>query len=106
LRGEWTDALRCSQDCLQSNQGDSLDHARMDYLNAAIACLELGDENGYLHLREEMASRFKDPDETTAEKALTVGLMRSLDDRTAALLEPFAAQFLRPVANLCRVTGV
>jgi len=99
LRGEWSDALRCSQYCLQSNQGDSLDHARMDYLNAAIANLQLGDENGYLRLREEMASRFKDPDEPTAEKALAVGLMQPLDDRAAALLEPFGALVARSAAS-------
>ena len=61
LRGEWSDALRCSQFCLESNQGDSLDHATMDYVNAAIACLELGDQNGYLRLREEMTSQLQRP---------------------------------------------
>jgi hypothetical protein len=99
LRGEWGDALRCSRSCLQSNQGDSLDHATMDYEDAAIACLQLGDRNGYLRLCEEMASRFKDPDERTAERALIVGLMQSLDDRTAARLEPFAALLARTLAN-------
>jgi len=91
LRGEWNDALRCSQYCLRSNQGDSLDHATMDYVDAAIASMELGDDNGYVHVREEMASRFKDPDERTAERTLTAGLMQSLEDRTGAQLAPFAA---------------
>jgi tetratricopeptide (TPR) repeat protein len=91
LRGEWNDALRCSQYCLQSSQADSLDHATMDYVNAAIACLEMGDDKTYLRLRGEMASRFKDPDERTADRVLGVGLMRPLDDQTAARLEPFAA---------------
>lgn len=91
LRGEWSDALRCSKYCVKSNQGDSLDHATMDYQDAAIASRERADKSGYLLLREEMASRFKDPDKTTAARALTVGLMEPLDDRTAASLEPFAA---------------
>jgi hypothetical protein len=91
LRGEWSEALRCSQYCVRSNQGDSLDHATMDYQDAAIASLELADKSGYLLLREEMASRFKDPDKTTATRALAVGLMEPLDERTAASLEPFAA---------------
>jgi serine/threonine protein kinase/tetratricopeptide (TPR) repeat protein len=95
LRGEWSDALRCSQYCLQSNQQDSLDHATMDYLNAAIASLQLGDENGYLRLCEEIVTRYKDPEEKSAERALEVGLMRPLDDRTAARLEPFAALLSR-----------
>jgi len=99
LRGELSDALRWSQYCLQVNQGDSLDHATMDYLTAATTCLELGDENGYLRLREEMASRFRDPDERTAERALEVGLIRLLDDRTTALLEPFAARLTRTLAS-------
>jgi hypothetical protein len=52
-----------------------------------------------LRLREEMASRFKDPDERTAERALAVGLMQSLDDRTAARLEPFAVRLARASAS-------
>jgi tetratricopeptide (TPR) repeat protein len=105
LRGEWRDSLRCSRHCVQSNQADSLDHATMDYQDAAIACLQLGDENGYLRLREEMASRFKDPDERTAERALTVGLMQPLDDRMAARLEPFAALLTRTLASGGNETG-
>jgi len=95
LRGEWSDALRCSQYCLQSNQGDSADHATMDYLNAAIACLEVADANGYSWVREGMATRFKDPDARTAERVLDVSLMQSLEHGTAARLEPFAALLAR-----------
>jgi tetratricopeptide (TPR) repeat protein len=91
LRGEWPQALRCSQFCLQSNQQDSLDHATMDYVNAAIACLELGDEKTYRHLREEMATRFKDADEVAPWRTLEVGLLRPIDDRVAASLNNFAA---------------
>jgi len=95
LRGEWSDALRCANLCLESNQGDSLDHATMDYLNAAIACLALGDQNAYLRLRQEMNSRFKDPDEKTAERMLKVNVMRPFDDQTAVRMETLAAQLRR-----------
>jgi hypothetical protein len=95
LRGEWSDALRCSNFCLESNQGDSLDHATMDYVNAAIACLELDDQNAYLRLRQEMTSRFKDLDEKTAERVIQVSVMRTLDDQTAARLETLAAVLRR-----------
>ena len=91
LRGEWSDALRCAQYCLQSNQQDSLDHATMDYVNAAIACLELGDEKAYLRLREEMATRFKDAYEMAPWRTLEVGLLRPIDDRVSATFENFAA---------------
>ena len=91
LRGEWAQALTCAQYCRQSNQQDTLDHATMDYVNAAIACLELGDEKTYLQLREEMATRFKDADEVAPWRTLEVGLLRPIDDRVAATFNNFAA---------------
>jgi hypothetical protein len=97
LRGDWSNALQCSQYCLRSNQADSPDHASMDYVNAAIACLQLGDENGYLRVRDEMTLRFKAPDERTADRVLSVHLMRPLDNQTAARLEPFAELLRRAV---------
>ena len=99
LRAEWSDARRCSEFCLQFNQADSLDHASMDYVNAATACLQLGDTNAYARLREEMALRFNDPDDTTAERTLAVALMQPLDDRVTARLEPLAAWLDRVVAR-------
>jgi tetratricopeptide (TPR) repeat protein len=90
LRGEWADALRCFRYCLQHNQQDSLDHSTMDYQNAAVACLKLGDEPGYLGVREEMTTRFKDPDQKVAARTLNVGIMRSFDNQSAARLQPFA----------------
>jgi tetratricopeptide (TPR) repeat protein len=95
LRGEWSDSLRCSQFCLKANQADSLDHATMDFYDAAVACLELGDQTRYLRLRDEMASRFQDPDERTAQRTLSVNLILPIDARTATRLEPFAARLTR-----------
>jgi hypothetical protein len=89
LRGEWSQALTCAQLCRQSNQQDILDHATMDYVNAAIACLELGDEKTYLRLREEMATRFKNAD-GAAWRILEVGLLRPIDDRVAATFNDLA----------------
>jgi hypothetical protein len=63
----------------------------MDYLNAAIACLELGDEQTYLRLREEMAMRFKGANEVAPIRTLEVGLLRPSDDRVAATFEQLAA---------------
>jgi tetratricopeptide (TPR) repeat protein len=91
LRGEWSDALRCAQYCLKSNQQDSLDHATMDYVNAAIASLELGDEKTYLRLREEMTTRYKNTGEVAPWRTLEAGLLRPIDDRVAATFKDFAA---------------
>ena len=95
LRGQWSEALRCAQYCTQTNQQDSLDHATTDYVNAAIACLELGDEKTYLRLREEMATRFKDAYEMAPWRTLEVGLVRPIDDRVAATFENLAAGLAR-----------
>ena len=92
LHGEWAQALTCAQFCRQSNQQDSLDHATMDYMNAAIAALELGDENTYLQLREEMAARFKEAHEVAPGRTLEVGLLRPLDQRLAPLFDNLAAE--------------
>ncbi len=92
LHGEWSDALQCAQYCIKSNQQDSLDHATMDYLNAAIASLKLGDEETYLHLREEMTERFKDAHEVAPRRTLEVGLLRPVDDRVKPAFENLAAE--------------
>jgi hypothetical protein len=91
LRGEWAQALSCAQYCRESNQQDSLDHATTDYVNAAIACLELGDEQTYLSVREEMAARFKDAYEMAPWRTLEVGLLRPIDDRVSGIFEHLAA---------------
>jgi len=62
----------------------------MDYVNAAIACLELGDEKTFLRLREEMVTRFKDADEVAPWRCLEAGLLRPIDDRVAATFNNFA----------------
>ena len=84
LRGEWAQGLTCAQYCRQFNQQDSLDHATMDYVNAAIASLELGDEMTYLNVRDEMATRFKDAGENAPWRVLEIGLLRPIDDRVGA----------------------
>jgi tetratricopeptide (TPR) repeat protein len=91
LRGEWVQALACAQHCRQFNQQDSLDHATMDYVNAGIACLQLGEEKTYLQVREEMATRFKNAYEVAPWRTLEVGLLRPLDDRVADIFTNLAA---------------
>jgi len=95
LRGEWAQALTCAQYCRKSNQQDSLDHSTMDYLNAAIASLEVGDEPTYLELREEMATRFKDADEVAPWRLLEVGLVRPLEERVGPIFNNVAAGLAR-----------
>jgi hypothetical protein len=95
LRGRWSEALRCAQYCTQTNQQDSLDHATTDYVNAAIACLELGDEKTYLHLREEMTTRFKTAYEMAPWRTLEVGLLRPIDNRVSGIFESHAAGLAR-----------
>ena len=63
----------------------------MDYVNGAIACLELGDEKTYRLLRGEMAARFKDADEVAPWRNLEVGLARPIDDRVAGIYSNFTA---------------
>jgi len=92
LRGEWAQALACAQYCRQSNQQDSLDHATMDYVNAGIACLELGDDKTYLNLREEMATRFKDAGDVAPWRIMEVGLLRPIDDRVASAFNAIGAE--------------
>ena len=62
----------------------------MDYVNAAIASLELSDEKTYLSVREEMAARFRDAYEMAPWRSLEVGLLRPIDDRAAATFQHFA----------------
>jgi hypothetical protein len=95
FRGEWSNALRCAQFCVQSNQQDTLDHATTDYVNAAIACLELGDEKTYLRLREEMTTRFKTAYEMAPWRTLEVGLLRPIDNRVSGIFESHAAGLAR-----------
>jgi len=91
LRGEWAQAFSCAQYCRQSNQQDTLDHATMDYVNATIASLQLGDEKTYLELRAEMATRFKDAGEIAPWRILEAGLLRPLDERVTATFDHLAA---------------
>jgi hypothetical protein len=63
----------------------------MDYVNAAIASLETGDEKTYLRLREEMATRFKDTGEIAPWRGLEMGLVRPINDRVEATFKNFAA---------------
>jgi tetratricopeptide (TPR) repeat protein len=95
LRGEWSEALRCAEYCLRSNHQDTIDHATVDYVNAAIASLESGDEKNYLRIREEMGRRFIDTGEVAPWRALEIGLLRPVDDSVSASFEKFATGLAR-----------
>jgi hypothetical protein len=93
LHGEWAKSLACSQFCLQSNEHDTVDHATMDYFNAAIACLKLGEKSRYFRLRREMTARFNQTDQ--ANRVLLIALLAPIDDRATWSLEPLAAALRR-----------
>jgi len=101
IRGEWRQALQRCNSCLQCNQKEAWDHATMDYFDGAIASLEMGDESSYSHLREDASTRFDDTDNISiAERVLKVNLLRPLDGRDTARLQPFADLITRKVGSL------
>ena len=96
LRGEWLQALQRFNSCLQSNQKDASARVSIDYLDAAITWLELGNESSYSRLRKEATVRFEDTDnKSVAERVLKVNLLRAMDEPTAASLEPFVGVLAR-----------
>ena len=102
LHGEWAPALQRFESCLLPDQKDAWDHLSMSFLDATIACLELGNESSYHRLREEATSQFKDTDnKSVAERVLKANLLRPIDEPSAARLEPFANVLARllPSAN-------
>ena len=87
IRGEWEQA-RQRFDYVQHAAQDL---SGLDYLNDSIALLELGDEAGFSHLREEAISRFKDTDKAdTAQRVLELALLRPISKTSVGGLEPFA----------------
>ena len=73
----------------------------MDYYDDSIACLELGNENAYLRLREEAAERFKGMDNTSnAERILKISLLRPTPGSAVATLRPFADVLAGELGNL------
>jgi hypothetical protein len=65
-----------------------------------MAALKLGDETGFLRLRDNALHRFKDmTDKDAAESVMKLSLLRPLGETTAGALEPFVQVLERTVAG-------
>jgi len=87
VRGEWEQAR---------NRFSQLpeDGSTRDYLITATAALKLGDEPGFIRVRDQAIRRFNgSTEEWGYENVMQAGLLRPLDSTSAAALEPFV-QFL------------
>ncbi len=97
IRGEWEKARKRFEQVRQaaSDKGGSADH-----LCSGMAALKLGDETGFLRLRDEALHRFKDlTDEDAAKTVMKLSLLRPLGETTAGALEPFVQVLERTVAS-------
>jgi hypothetical protein len=93
VRGEWEQARQCFSQ-LPGGGG-----TRDCFIRAAIA-LKLGDEPGFLRVRDEAISRFNGTAEPWGyESVMQAGLLRPLDSTSAAALEPFVQFLERAVAS-------
>ena len=70
IRGEWEEARNRFEDVLQFQQPDDA-RSSGDYYHEALALLSLGDETGFVRLREAALNRFKGTtNEVTAQYAM------------------------------------
>src|SRR5208283_4468127 len=98
IRGEWEQARNRFEYVHRFSPSPAV-AVRVDYLRA-LASLNLGDEQGFLSLREEAISRFKGTtDAADAEYVLQAGLLRPVDNTSATALEPYAQVLERAVAS-------
>ena len=96
VRGEWEQARnRFSQ--LPEDGGAS---GARDHFISAIIALKLGDESGFVRVRDQAISRFNGTTEPWGyENVMQAGLLRPLDSTSAAALEPFVQFLERAVAS-------
>jgi hypothetical protein len=93
VRGEWEQARKCFS---QLPEGGGT----RDYFISAIIALKLGDEPGFLRVRDRAISRFNGTTEPWGyESVMQAGLLRPLDNTSAAALEPFVQFLERAVAS-------
>jgi tetratricopeptide (TPR) repeat protein len=93
VRGEWEQARnRFSQ--LPEDGGAG------DHFISAIITLKLGDQSGFVRIRDQAISRFNGTTEPWGyESVMQAGLLRPLDSTSAAALEPFVQFLERAVAS-------
>ena len=93
VRGEWEQARNCFS---QLPEGGG---AR-DYFISAIIALKLGDESGFVRVRNQAISRFNGTTEPWGyESVMQAALLRPLDSSSVAALEPFVQFLERAVAS-------
>jgi tetratricopeptide (TPR) repeat protein len=93
VRGEWEQARNCFSKLFKN--GDARDH----FISAIIA-LKLGDEPGFLRVRDQAISRFNGTTEDWGyESVMQAGLLQPLDNASAAALDPFVQFLDRAVAS-------
>jgi hypothetical protein len=99
IRGEWQQARNRFEYLHRLSQLHEGGQA-IDYLHSALASLKLGDESGFLRLRDEAVRRFKGTtDQGSAEYVMKVSLLRPVNDTSAVALEPFVEVLQRALAS-------
>jgi tetratricopeptide (TPR) repeat protein len=98
IRGEWEMARQRFE---QVRQAASVKRAPADHLCSGMAAVKLGDETGFLRLRDEALHRFKDltDNEDAAETVMKLSLLRPLGETPAGALAPFVQVLERTVAR-------
>ena len=93
VRGEWEQARKCFSKF-------SEDGSTRDYFITATIALKLGDESGFVRIRDQAIRRFNGTTEAWGyESVMQTGLLRPLDSTSAAALEPFVQFLERAVAS-------
>jgi serine/threonine protein kinase len=106
IRGEWDKARNRFTDVLQFQQPDDA-RSSGDYYHEALALLKLGDETGFVRLRETALNRFKGAtNEETALYAVKIGLLLPVADPTMASLEPLVQLLGRAVTPTASITDL
>ncbi|MGO9479891.1 MAG: serine/threonine protein kinase [Limisphaerales bacterium] len=99
IRGEWEQARNRFEYVLQFQQPDD-PHSSGDYYHEALALLKLGDETGFVRLRDAALNRFKGTtNEATAQYAVKTGLLLPNGDALMASLQPFVQVLNRASAS-------
>ena len=93
IRGEWEQARNRFSQLLE-------DGVARDYAISATIALKLGDESGFVRVRDQAISRFNGTKEEWGhENVMQLSLLRPLDSTSAAALEPFVQFLERAVAS-------
>ncbi len=99
IRGEWEQARNRFEYVHRLSQLHEGGQA-VDYLHTALASLKLGDEPGFLLLRDGALRRFNSTtDVGSAEYVMKIALLRPGSDISAAALEPFVQVLQRALAD-------